>query len=139
MTTKLNSIFFVLAMFLTNGIFAQNAINNSTSLHPKTAQFALEVYQDVVEYQTPEHLSIYSQNLSQVSISDMGSLATNYETLQTVGLKNKYNPSLTYDQEGFDINNFNPLKYHFDFYSSEIQSFRVGTTSYIVTITPLSN
>lgn len=139
MTTKLNSIFLVLAIFVTSGLFAQNAINNSADLHPKTVQFALEVYQDVTEYQTPEHLAMYSQNLQQVSISDMGSLATNYETLQTVGLKDKYNPSLTYDQTGFDVENFNPLKYHFNFSSNEVQSFRIGTTNYIVTITPTSN
>ncbi len=136
MKTRLNSVIFVLTMFLTNSLFAQNGTASSTELHPKTAQFALEVYHDITEYQTPEHLEIYSKNIAQVTVTDMGASASNYPTLQTVGLKDKYNPSLTFDQQGFDPSNFNPLKYHFDFYSNEIQKFRVSGTNYVVTITP---
>ena len=119
-------------------MFAQNEIN-STSLHPKTIEYAHEVYQDEAEYQTQENLIVYSQWLSQISISDMGTAATTYPMLQTLGLKNKYNQNLTFDQAGFDPENFNPLKYFFDFYSSEVQRFRVGTTNYVVTITPSDN
>ena len=137
MKTQLNSVIFVLALFLTNSIYAQN--NTTNALHPKTAQFALEVFQDITEYQTPEHLAAYSTFISQVSVADMGTAASTYNLLETVGLKDKYNPSLTYDQAGFDPSNFNPLKYHFNFYEDEIQRFRVAGTNYVVTITPSNN
>ncbi len=137
MKTNLNSLIFVLTMCLSTGLFAQNEQTNSHTLHPKTIQFANEVYHDVTEYLTPEHLTQYSTFISQVTVEEVGESATNYETLQNVGLRNKYNPNLTFDQVGFDVSNFNPLKYHFNYYSSEVQKYRIGVTNYIVIITPL--
>lgn len=121
-----------------NSLFAQNEVSTS-NLHPKTIQFANEVFQDVTEYQTPEHLANYSNFINQVTVQEVGALAANYETLQNVGLKNKYNPNLTFDQAGFDVLNFNPLKYHFNFYDTHVQKYRIGTTNYIVIINPASN
>ena len=139
MTTRLKSVIFVMALFLTNSVFAQSSATNSSAINPKTAQYALEVYQDITEYQTPEHLANYNQFLSQVTVTDMGASASTYPLLQTVGLKDKYNPSLTIDQAGFDPSNFNALKYHFNFYENGIQRFRVSGTNYVVTISPPSN
>lgn len=139
MTGKLNSLFFVLSMFFSNALFSQNEIVNTNTLHPKTIQFAEEVYQDLTEYQTAEHLETYSKFISQVAVEELGPSASNFETLQNVGIRNKYNPNLTYDEVGFDVANFNPLKYNFDFYSTVVQKYRIGATNYVVSITPSSN
>lgn len=139
MKTKTLILSALLTIFLVNTSISQADLGNNTALHPKTVAFALEVYADVVDYQTPEHLAIYSKHIQQVSVENLGSEASDYPPLQSVDLRNKYNPNLTLDREGFDILNFNPLKYHFDFYESYTQRFRVGNSGYVITISPASN
>ena len=133
----------LLSLLITNslvlGVFAQGNVSHEAALHPKTVAFALEVFNDVVDYQTPEHLLAYSKEIRQVTIVYQGNSASSLPSLQSVGLITKYNPNLLFDQDDFDVESFNPLKYHFDFYSSEIQRFRVGNSGYVVVINPQLN
>jgi len=56
-----------------------------------------------------------------------------YPKLSSVPLANKYNPNLQRDLV-FDPNNFNPLKYNMNFFTSEVQIYRVDNTDYLIVI-----
>jgi hypothetical protein len=59
-----------------------------------------------------------------------------YPKLSQIGLLNKYNPNLSREIV-FDPNNFNPLKYNFNFSSKSTLIYRIDNTNYIVVIEPL--
>jgi hypothetical protein len=55
--------------------------------------------------------------------------------LSTVPLFNNYNTKLKRD-DFFDKNNFNPLKYNFDFHGFSFSMYRIDNTDYVVMIIP---
>ncbi len=58
-----------------------------------------------------------------------------YSTLSSVGLLNKYNPSMTREAV-FNPETFNPLKYDFIFSSRTVVAYRVDNTNYLIVIEP---
>jgi hypothetical protein len=56
-----------------------------------------------------------------------------YTKLSSVPLLNKYNTNLKRDLT-FDPANFNPLKYSMNFFTSEVQIYRVDNTDYLIVI-----
>lgn len=56
-----------------------------------------------------------------------------YTKLSSVPLLNKYNTNLKRDLI-FDPANFNPLKYSMNFFTSEVQIYRVDNTDYLIVI-----
>jgi hypothetical protein len=56
-----------------------------------------------------------------------------YTKLSSVLLLNKYNTNLKRDLT-FDPANFNPLKYSMNFFTSEVQIYRVDNTDYLIVI-----
>ena len=58
-----------------------------------------------------------------------------YPKLSDVPLLNKYNPNLTRDAV-IDPNNFNPLKYSLNFFSTKTEVYRIDNTDYIISILP---
>ncbi len=58
-----------------------------------------------------------------------------YPKLSSIPLLNKYNPALTYDAV-FNPDNFNPIKYNFNFYTHSNMVYRVDNTNYIIIIEP---
>lgn len=56
-----------------------------------------------------------------------------YTKLSSVPLLNKYNTNLERDLT-FDPANFNPLKYSMNFFTSEVQIYRVDNTDYLIVI-----
>ena len=56
-----------------------------------------------------------------------------YTKLSSVPLLNKYNANLKRDLT-FDPANFNPLKYSMNFFTSEVQIYRVDNTDYLIVI-----
>lgn len=136
--TKFILIFFVFLLDSAN-IIAQNEQPEiiTPTLHPNTISFANEVYRDCMEYTTAEFLSIYSQNISQVEIIKISLKdGKNLPLLSGISLKNKCNLELKRDETNFDKDNFNPLKYFFNFYSSEEQFIRVDNTHFVIHILP---
>lgn len=103
----------------------------------RVQEWANEVYRDCPEYATTEYLEIYNDMLKKVSIIEVADFANRYniENLSSMSLKNKCNPDLDYDfGDEFAPEDFNPLKYFFDFYASEDKLYRVDGTNYLITI-----
>lgn len=99
--------------------------------------WANEVYRDCPEYASSAHVEIYTAQAKKVSIVEVADLSNRYNIteLSSVGLKNKCNPDLDYESgDSFSPENFNPLKYFFDFNASEDQMYLVNGTHYIITI-----
>lgn len=120
-------------------VISQNVQSESITpvLHPNTISYANEVYRDCMEYATAEFLSIYSKNISQIEIIKISPKdGKDIPLLSGVSLKNKCNLELKRDETNFDIENFNPLKYFFNFYSSEEQFIRVDNTHFVIHILP---
>lgn len=58
--------------------------------------------------------------------------------LSTAMKKNKCNPDMEYSNT-FDPENFNPLKYHFMYFSPNSSFYRIDGTEYIIEIVPPKN
>lgn len=56
-----------------------------------------------------------------------------YTKLSSISLLNKYNSNLKRDVV-FNPNTFNPLKYNLNFFTTEVQIYRVDNTDYIIVI-----
>src|SRR3989338_1169782 len=96
--------------------------------------WANEVYRDCPEYASSAHVEIYTEQVKKVSIVEVADLSNKYNIteLSGVGLKNKCNPDLDYESgDSFSPENFNPLKYSFDFYAHEDRAYLVNGTNYI--------
>lgn len=62
-----------------------------------------------------------------------------YPALSSYPLMNKNNPSLEgADFEDFDLQTFNPLVYHFEFFSDKTQVMRIDNTNYIMIVNPIT-
>lgn len=117
----------------TNLILAQNEID------PRVAKFANEVYLNCPQYAGSQYFEEYSRYINQVSFAkttDSRYVNTQFPLLSSVGLKNKCNYELKTDQENFNQENFNPLKYFFDFEKSYTQIFQIENTDVLVIINP---
>ncbi len=68
---------------------------------------------------------IYQENIK--DLSDIG-------LLSELALFNIYNKNII--RPVFDINNFNPLLYNFNFFSKLKQTYRVDNTNYLIVIKP---
>lgn len=136
LTTFIVSVIFILFGFTGySQTQAEFRIDPSTD---KVQIWANEVYQDCPEYASAEHVKIYKEQVQKVIITEVADLSNYYDLidLSTVGLKNKCNFSLQHDTSvDFSPNNFNPLKYFFDFYASGYKSYHISGTNYIITIT----
>ena len=61
---------------------------------------------------------------------------SSFKRLSEVPLVNDYNKNLQYDF-GANVENFNPLKYNFNFFSRNgIEYYRIDNTQYLITILP---
>jgi len=103
----------------------------------KLALWATEVYQDCPQYAGSEYIEIYRKQIDKIVITEVADLEDYYNltNLSAVGLKNKCNYDLLLDTSlNFTIENFNPLKYFFDFYAPEDKLYLVDGTNFIITI-----
>lgn len=107
----------------------------------KVNQFISEVYGDYandVIFQTPnmkkaiEHRLVNKVRYATVSYSSINSGKT-YKKLSSIPLMTKYNSNLQRDLS-FDPNNFNPLKYDFNFNAKSNEVYLVDNTNYIIII-----
>ncbi len=98
-----------------------------------------EIFKDAPqEYNDASRLAFLNdilQNRFKIIESPVSTKET-YAKLSSVSLQNKYNHDLTRDVV-FDPQNFNPLKYSFNFSSfKEEIGYRVDGTNYIIVIKP---
>lgn len=121
---------------LTTQVFSQIEANeNLNLLHPLTGQFANEVYLNCPEYLGNAFLEQYSQQISRVQIFENTTSETpEFSYLSEIPLNNKCNNLIERDELNFDPQNFNPLKYQFNFALEIDQNFIVNNTKYIIHI-----
>lgn len=133
---RLKMLGFLFLCMLTNQVFSQNESNeNGSLLHPKTEQFANEVYVNCPQYLGINFLEKYSQQIIRVQIfENTTSEVPEFLYLSEIPLNNKCNNLLERDDSNFDFQNFNPLKYQFNFALEIDQNFIVNNTKYIIHI-----
>lgn len=66
-----------------------------------------------------------------MSSSELASIS--YLELSSLGLQTKFVNSLTADTT-YDVNTFNPLKYHIDFFQNVDQYYRIGSSNYVLKV-----
>lgn len=118
---------FLLTNFLVCNVYSQSVspINYD--------RFIEEVYSGT-PYMTDELKAIYTRNMSMVVVKKWD--GEKYPYLDQIDLVNKYNPNLKYDIGiGFDNENFNPLKYFFNFKTKQVLIVR--DTDYMIVIDPM--
>lgn len=97
-------------------------------------KFIVEVYGGT-PYMEQSHKNDYISFMKKVEVKKWD--GQNYPFVETIDLKNKYNPNLKYDfGSNFKPTNFNPLKYQFDFYQNSKTIYRVRDTDYMIVIHP---
>jgi hypothetical protein len=107
----------------------------SQELHPKTIEFSSEVFRDCMEYTQPQYLAEYSDQISRVSLIILPEYKrVGLVFLSEFSLKNKCNSDLIRDNNQIVPENFNPLKYHFNFYSEIDQYIQIENSSYVILI-----
>ena len=116
-------------MIISNNLFSQNIDIDKLPL------FYNEVYGES-EYELSSDITIiYTEYLSRISFIKQGfEKNESYPLLSTVGRKDKYNANLKYDLTDFDLNLFNPLKYHFNYNKSINQFYRIDNTDFLLMI-----
>lgn len=142
-TTKMFLTNVTLLFFVLN-LNAQISENSNTELNINllkiefnTMNLAQEVFKDCPEYLTDELLNVYKENLNRVTLIEVSSeQAETHKLLSKVGLKNKCNATLNYDNNMTDIYLFNPLKYFFNYSATEIVRYRIDGTNYLISISP---
>lgn len=94
-----------------------------------------EVYRDCPQYATEEYVRINQMFIERIVVHSI-SLEEYPEcpNLSDVALKNKCNPDLNYDLNGFSPETFNPFKYHFQQQARESLYFRVNNQPFIIEI-----
>jgi len=69
---------------------------------------------------------------NRVEVVTMFDYPKDYKLLSQIPLFDKYNKSIKIKK--FNVSEFNPLKYSFDFYANSTQVFRVDKTNYYIVI-----
>lgn len=138
---KMKTIFTFLILFVSLYSFSQKQVNISFS-DQRVKELASEVYGEYSEYQTPELLAFYQQELNKfeiIEVSDEEINSGKYNLISTLVLKNKYNQDLDYDKgPNFDIQKFNPLKYFFITSNADGSSpyYRIYQANYLIRYNP---
>jgi len=103
----------------------------------KTRTYANEVFQNCMMYATDQYIPTYEECMSRVEVKKADKAASQaFPALSTVSIKEKCNNSLLNEPKKFTVEQFNPLKYFFDFYSKKEITYRIDNSDYIVIIHP---
>jgi hypothetical protein len=82
-------------------------------------------------------LNVYAEYLTRVFIvKTNASLVESKINLSTIQVRNKHNSALRNDYNNFNVINFNPLKYFFNFYSPLQMNYQVDNSDYMIVIVP---
>ena len=111
-------------------------LNVNAPLTNQEKQQLEEVYSDQLQkyvLNNPQRLKDIKNILrNRVFIIELPNHKKESKLLSKVSLFNNYNKSLR--RKRFNENNFNPLKYNFDFYSKGTKMYRVDHTNYYIVI-----
>ncbi|HLU16749.1 MAG TPA: hypothetical protein VKZ76_01740 [Edaphocola sp.] len=131
-------VYFTLCAIIGMGIASAQAQQfNNTQLAARAQEFTEEAEQGCPQYMTPGHVSVAAELLARVEIKTEPIAANeNYPLLSNVQLRNKCNPNMQRDENNFDPNNFNPLKYFFNFTPGVSTTYRVNNSNYLIVIHP---
>jgi hypothetical protein len=132
--TSLGIVSFVIMFFL----FVENSFGQQQTANlSKLNDFIQEVYQNCPQYQDSLRIQMGTDYLQRTIIHTV-SLDQYPECplLSSVSKKDKCNPEMDYSLENFSPDTFNPLKYHFQYYSPTPTYFRVDGKEYIIEIKP---
>lgn len=100
-----------------------------------TKEFALEVYKNCLQYTEEAYLLRYQTYMDRIVFLSVNQVKKDeLQLLSQIKLKNKCNEELKYDSNHFSTENFNPLKYQFNFNSESDQFFRIDGTDFVVQI-----
>lgn len=132
----LNPLSFLLLLSLL--IFGSKTTSAQQSANTSLVnEFLQEVYANCPEYQDADHVQMSTDYLERTIIHNVAlDQYPECPLLSTASKKNKCNPSLDYSETNFSPESFNPLKYHFQYYSTTSSYFRVDGKNYIIEIRP---
>lgn len=103
----------------------------------KTRTYANEVFQNCMMYATDQYMPTYEEWMSRVEVKQVEkSVSQSFPALSTLPIKEKCNNFLLTEPKKFTVEQFNPLKYFFDFYSKKEMTYRIDNSNYIVIIHP---
>lgn len=127
MIIKIKILFFLCFIFLFNSF--------SQELHPNTIKYSSEVFRDCMQYAQPNYLAEYSAQISRVSVIILPEQKrVGFPFLSEFGFKNKCNSDMIRDNKEIIVDDFNPLKYFFNFYSEIDQYIQIENSSYVILI-----
>ena len=116
-----------------NVSFSQQSYKGDVS---KVEDFLKEVYKNCPQYVNEEQITIAKDFLSRTIVHFMPKEDFNHYSLSEITHKNKCNPELLYSVSSFNPSNFNPLKYHFNWYAEESRFYRLEGSDYVIEILP---
>ncbi len=126
----LNAAFFVLSSAFVS--YSQESANVA-----KVEEFLKEIYRDCPQYIDSSHIDFGKDCLKRTIFHKVSKdQYPECPLLSVAQKKNKCNEQMSYDLSSFDPQTFNPLKYHFFYYSPNTSFFRVDGTEYIIEIKP---
>ena len=107
---------------------------SAQQINPKIQEVYGDKTQEILQ-NDPERIKVLNDLLdNRIKIVESPVVGEDkYTKLSTVPLQNKYNPDLKRDLS-FDPASFNPLKYGMNFFTSEVQIYRVDNTDYLIVI-----
>jgi hypothetical protein len=122
-------------------VFTQNKqINERDIIFKDLKELYYEVNQGYKEYPlNEERIIIYEDRLKRTKYCFSEELADKeLEKISSVTVFNKLNPALKQDLFIQDINDFNPLKYSFNYYSDKDQFYLIDETNFVIIIIAVS-
>jgi len=126
----LYSLLFVVAC---NVSFSQQTYRGDVS---KVEDYLKEVYKNCPQYVNEEQIAMAKDFLSRTVVHVMPTEDFNHYSLSEITRKNKCNSELLYSVSSFNPSNFNPLKYHFNWYAEESRFYRLEGSDYVIEILP---
>lgn len=136
-----NCLFLGAFVFLLSNLSFSQVENDSIQINPSLLEKFFDEVQNGSGYKyDSEYKRIYLEQLSRIEFIYSPYVENQHQPkLSTIERITKYNPNLNFDLTNFNPNEFNFIKYGFNFYASYDQFIRVDNNDYIIHILPKNN